>query len=92
MLITQYISQSNTLPGTVNKFLYIYLYSPLGFLFHIGLTSANYRVSSLDSKDTDPSILLNGHFDSPPGSPGASDCGSCVGRLHLLNILFSYIN
>ena len=40
----------------------------------------NDRISSVDSKDTDPSVLINGHFDSPLGSPGASDCGSCVGE------------
>ena len=31
-------------------------------------------------KETDPSVLINGHFDSPLGSPGAGDCGSCVGE------------
>ncbi|KAG6651302.1 hypothetical protein I3843_06G095700 [Carya illinoinensis] len=39
------------------------------------------RISSTDSKDTDPSLLLNGHFDSPVGSPGAGDCGSCVASM-----------
>ncbi|KAF5443541.1 hypothetical protein F2P56_036089 [Juglans regia] len=39
------------------------------------------RISSADSKDTDPSLLLNGHFDSPLGSPGAGDCGSCVASM-----------
>lgn len=39
------------------------------------------RVSSVESQDSDPSVLLNGHFDTTPGSPGAGDCGSCVGRL-----------
>lgn len=28
--------------------------------------------------------MLNGHFDTPPGSPGAGDCGSCVGGLYML--------
>lgn len=36
----------------------------------------------MDSQESDPSVLLNGHFDSPPGSPGAGDCGSCVGAFH----------
>ncbi|XP_022733852.1 endoplasmic reticulum metallopeptidase 1-like isoform X2 [Durio zibethinus] len=36
------------------------------------------RISSIDSQDTDPSVLMNAHFDSPLGSPGAGDCGSCV--------------
>lgn len=35
----------------------------------------------MDSEDTDASVLLNAHFDSPLGSPGAGDCGSCVGGL-----------
>nr|XP_043638114.1 endoplasmic reticulum metallopeptidase 1 isoform X2 [Erigeron canadensis] len=39
------------------------------------------RISSVESTCTDPSILLNAHFDSPPGSPGASDCGSCVASI-----------
>ncbi|XVF02740.1 hypothetical protein REPUB_Repub04eG0200100 [Reevesia pubescens] len=39
------------------------------------------RISSLDSQDTDPSVLMNAHFDSPLGSPGAGDCGSCVASL-----------
>nr|GEV21912.1 endoplasmic reticulum metallopeptidase 1 [Tanacetum cinerariifolium] len=50
----------------------------LGYRNHTNIVM---RVSSLESKDTDPSILLNGHFDSPPGSPGASDCGSCVASI-----------
>lgn len=45
----------------------------------INFFNQNCRISSADSKDTDPSLLLNGHFDSHPGSPGAADCGSCVG-------------
>lgn len=40
----------------------------------------SYRISSLQSGDNDPSVLVNGHFDTTPGSPGAGDCGSCVGR------------
>ncbi|KAJ9554511.1 hypothetical protein OSB04_018556 [Centaurea solstitialis] len=56
----------------------------LGYRNHTNIVM---RVSSLESKDSDPSVLVNGHYDSPPGSPGAGDCGSCVGRLHLL-ILF----
>ncbi|KAL3818686.1 hypothetical protein ACJIZ3_004591 [Penstemon smallii] len=52
----------------------------------ISLTYRNHtnilmRISSVDSHDSDPSVLLNGHFDTPPGSPGAGDCGSCVASL-----------
>ncbi|KAL8550695.1 hypothetical protein ACS0TY_009194 [Phlomoides rotata] len=52
----------------------------------ISLTYRNHtnilmRISSIDSQDCDPSVLLNGHFDTPPGSPGAGDCGSCVASL-----------
>ncbi|CAD5163629.1 unnamed protein product [Musa acuminata subsp. malaccensis] len=39
------------------------------------------RISSKLSNDRDPSILVNGHFDSPLGSPGAGDCGSCVASM-----------
>ncbi|KAK9277748.1 hypothetical protein L1049_007295 [Liquidambar formosana] len=39
------------------------------------------RISSVDSRDTDPSVLLNAHYDSPLGSPGAGDCGSCVASI-----------
>ncbi|XP_020260937.1 endoplasmic reticulum metallopeptidase 1 isoform X1 [Asparagus officinalis] len=39
------------------------------------------RISSNSSKDHHPSILVNGHFDSPLGSPGAGDCGSCVATM-----------
>ncbi|KAF8390630.1 hypothetical protein HHK36_025157 [Tetracentron sinense] len=35
-------------------------------------------ISPSGSQDTDPSLLVNGHFDSPLGSPGAGDCASCV--------------
>lgn len=52
----------------------------------ISLTYRNHtnilmRISSVDSQESDPSVLLNGHFDTPPGSPGAGDCGSCVASL-----------
>lgn len=39
------------------------------------------RISSNVSEDDDPSLLVNGHFDSPLGSPGAADCGSCVASM-----------
>ncbi|GAV66496.1 Peptidase_M28 domain-containing protein [Cephalotus follicularis] len=39
------------------------------------------RISSVGSHETDPSVLINGHFDSPLGSPGAGDCGSCVASM-----------
>ncbi|XP_039804656.1 endoplasmic reticulum metallopeptidase 1-like isoform X1 [Panicum virgatum] len=39
------------------------------------------RISSNVSEDGDPSLLVNGHFDSPLGSPGAADCGSCVASM-----------
>lgn len=43
----------------------------------------SHRISSAVSQEDDPAVLLNAHFDSPPGSPGAADCGSCVGGLIL---------
>ncbi|KAI4373791.1 hypothetical protein MLD38_011871 [Melastoma candidum] len=39
------------------------------------------RISSADSSDSEPSVLVNGHFDSPLGSPGAGDCGSCIASM-----------
>ncbi|KAG9446161.1 hypothetical protein H6P81_012289 [Aristolochia fimbriata] len=39
------------------------------------------RISSASSQDTDASVLVNGHFDSPLGSPGAGDCASCVASM-----------
>lgn len=39
------------------------------------------RIAAADSKETDPSLLVNGHFDAPLGSPGAADCGSCVASM-----------
>ncbi|KAE8023656.1 hypothetical protein FH972_009328 [Carpinus fangiana] len=50
----------------------------LAYRNHINIVM---RISSVDSQDTDPSLLLNGHFDSPLGSPGAGDCGSCVASM-----------
>ncbi|EMS58760.1 Endoplasmic reticulum metallopeptidase 1 [Triticum urartu] len=32
-------------------------------------------------EEDEPSLLVNGHFDSPLGSPGAADCGSCVASM-----------
>lgn len=48
--------------------------------YHQGSNLFYGRMSSADSQDSDSSVLLNGHFDSPLGSPGAGDCGSCVGQ------------
>ncbi|XP_022131778.1 endoplasmic reticulum metallopeptidase 1 [Momordica charantia] len=50
----------------------------LGYRDH---TNILMRIASVDSEDTDPSVLINGHFDSPLGSPGAGDCGTCVGSM-----------
>ncbi|KAI5679363.1 hypothetical protein M9H77_10313 [Catharanthus roseus] len=46
------------------------------------------RISSVDSQESDPSVLVNGHFDTPIGSPGAGDCGSCVASMLELARLF----
>ncbi|CAH2065845.1 unnamed protein product [Thlaspi arvense] len=50
----------------------------LGYRNH---TNILIRISSLDSLDTDASVLMNAHYDSPVNSPGAGDCGSCVASL-----------
>ncbi|CAN4093758.1 unnamed protein product [Withania somnifera] len=39
------------------------------------------RFSSVDSGENDAAVLVNGHYDAPPGSPGAGDCGSCVASI-----------
>uniref|UniRef100_A0A0D6QZ11 Peptidase M28 domain-containing protein n=1 Tax=Araucaria cunninghamii TaxID=56994 RepID=A0A0D6QZ11_ARACU len=39
------------------------------------------RIASAHAKDDDPTVLINGHFDSPLGSPGAGDCGSCIASM-----------
>ncbi|RVW99316.1 putative endoplasmic reticulum metallopeptidase 1-B [Vitis vinifera] len=56
----------------------------LGYSISLGYrnhTNVIMRISSVNSQETDPSVLLNGHFDSPLGSPGAGDCGSCVASM-----------
>ncbi|KAL6186344.1 hypothetical protein ACLB2K_042464 [Fragaria x ananassa] len=63
--------------GTFNMLFLGYSIS-LGYRNHTNIVM---RMSSVDSQDSDASVLLNGHFDSPLGSPGASDCGSCVASM-----------
>ncbi|CAI0381132.1 unnamed protein product [Linum tenue] len=50
----------------------------LGYRNHTNLIM---RMSSVDSPSDDASVLINGHFDSPLGSVGAGDCGSCVASM-----------
>ncbi|KAG6759134.1 hypothetical protein POTOM_035602 [Populus tomentosa] len=66
-----------TVNGTFNM---IVLGHSMSFAYrnHINIVA---RISSADSQETDPSVLINGHFDSPLGSPGAGDCGSCVASM-----------
>ncbi|KAM5568193.1 hypothetical protein ABKV19_015984 [Rosa sericea] len=63
--------------GTFNM-LFLGYSIALGYRNHTNIVM---RISSVDSQDSDPSVLLNGHFDSPLGSPGAGDCGSCVASM-----------
>ncbi|KAL2903638.1 Endoplasmic reticulum metallopeptidase 1 [Bienertia sinuspersici] len=44
-------------------------------------TNVLMRISSVNSTETDASVLINAHFDSALNSPGASDCGSCVASM-----------
>ncbi|KAE9603054.1 putative peptidase M28 [Lupinus albus] len=69
--------QENNVSGSFNM-LFLGHNIALGYRNHTNIVM---RISSADSKDTDPSVLINGHFDSPLGSPGAGDCGSCVGSM-----------
>ncbi|OMO88172.1 Peptidase M28 [Corchorus olitorius] len=50
----------------------------LGYRNHTNIVM---RISSNNSQDTDPSVLMNAHFDSTLDSPGAGDCGSCVASI-----------
>ncbi|CAL0306366.1 unnamed protein product [Lupinus luteus] len=69
--------QENNVSGSFNM-LFLGHNIALGYRNHTNIVM---RISSVDSKDSDPSVLINGHFDSPLGSPGAGDCGSCVGSM-----------
>jgi len=40
----------------------------------------------MNSLDTDASVLMNAHYDSPVNSPGAGDCGSCVGEFGTISL------
>ncbi|XP_002985237.2 endoplasmic reticulum metallopeptidase 1 [Selaginella moellendorffii] len=44
-------------------------------------TNVAVRVSAHNATDDQASVLVNGHFDSPLGSPGAGDCASCVASM-----------
>ncbi|GLJ16155.1 hypothetical protein SUGI_0269560 [Cryptomeria japonica] len=39
------------------------------------------RIASAYAKNDDATVLINGHYDSPLGSPGAGDCGSCIASM-----------
>ncbi|KAE9601111.1 hypothetical protein Lal_00023902 [Lupinus albus] len=69
--------EENNVSGSFNM-LFLGHNIALGYRNHTNIVM---RISPLDSKDTDPSVLINGHFDSPLGSPGAADCGSCVASM-----------
>ncbi|KAG5015281.1 hypothetical protein AAZX31_08G100500 [Glycine max] len=69
--------EETTVSGSFNM-LFLGHNIALGYRNH---TNILMRISSVDSKETDPSVLVNGHFDSPLGSPGAGDCGSCVASM-----------
>ncbi|KAI5070997.1 hypothetical protein GOP47_0013248 [Adiantum capillus-veneris] len=57
------------------------------FLKHsIGLAYKNHtniaiRISPAVADEDAPAVLVNGHFDSAIGSPGAGDCASCVATM-----------
>ncbi|KAI7996826.1 Endoplasmic reticulum metallopeptidase 1 [Camellia lanceoleosa] len=69
--------EDTTVNGTFNMMFLGYSIS-LGYKNHRNIIM---RISSVGSQDNDPSVLVNGHFDSPLGSPGAGDCGSCVASM-----------
>ncbi|KAK3040851.1 hypothetical protein RJ639_029195 [Escallonia herrerae] len=69
--------EENVINGSFNMMFLGHSLS-LGYRNHTNIVM---RIASMDSQDNDASVLLNGHFDSPPGSPGAGDCGSCVASM-----------
>ncbi|KAK7359388.1 hypothetical protein VNO77_01346 [Canavalia gladiata] len=69
--------EESTVSGSFNMF-FLGHNIALGYRNHTNIVM---RISSIDSEDTDPSVLVNGHFDSPLASPGAGDCGSCVASM-----------
>ncbi|XP_061360756.1 uncharacterized protein LOC133304724 [Gastrolobium bilobum] len=69
--------EETTVSGSFNM-LFLGFNIALGYRNH---TNILMRISTIDSKDTDPSVLVNGHYDSTLGSPGAGDCGSCVASM-----------
>ncbi|XWS34580.1 hypothetical protein CRYUN_Cryun21dG0050400 [Craigia yunnanensis] len=69
--------EENVVDGSFNM-MFLGRSISLGYINH---TNILMRISSIDSQDTDPSVLMNAHFDSPLGSPGAGDCGSCVASM-----------
>ena len=51
--------------------------SPL-YLSYAGLRNVLLTISPKGSEAKDKALLVNAHFDSALGSPGAADCASCV--------------
>ncbi|GMI70834.1 hypothetical protein like AT1G67420 [Hibiscus trionum] len=66
--------EENVVSGTFNM---MFLGHSMSFSYR-NLTNILMRISSINSKHSDPSVLVNAHFDATLGSPGAADCGSCV--------------
>ncbi|KAF5182275.1 Endoplasmic reticulum metallopeptidase, partial [Thalictrum thalictroides] len=62
------------------SFSMMFLHHSLSFAYR-NHTNILMRISPADSQDTDASLLVNGHFDGPLGSPGAADCASCVASM-----------
>nr|GLL49478.1 endoplasmic reticulum metallopeptidase 1 isoform X2 [Ipomoea trifida] len=69
--------EETTVDGSFNM---IFLGYSISFTYR-NHTNIIMRISSVQSGDNDPSVLVNGHFDTTPGSPGAGDCGSCVASI-----------
>nr|GMD41282.1 endoplasmic reticulum metallopeptidase 1 isoform X1 [Ipomoea batatas] len=69
--------EETTVNGSFNM---IFLGYSISFTYR-NHTNIIMRISSVQSGDNDPSVLVNGHFDTTPGSPGAGDCGSCVASI-----------
>ncbi|KAI4385299.1 hypothetical protein MLD38_003343 [Melastoma candidum] len=69
--------EESTVTGSFNMIFLGHSIS-FGYRNHTNIVA---RLSSADSSDSEPSVLMNGHFDSTLGSPGAGDCASCVASM-----------
>lgn len=54
-------------------------------------TGALCRISGANSNLESKAVLMNAHFDTAVGSPGASDCAQCVGEYVKNQVVMSFL-